>query len=127
MSMIHIVGSLQEIAEKMRAISEVIEEKKNTGYPIWSRYERWQYVTMRDINVCPVCEQHDRQIYTGDMIKQIFPEAEYIGWYVALPHTHKTQEARSKGMRGECRCQMYLLNAAEAFEAQLHEDKKAVV
>jgi len=116
-------GNLEGVKVRLERIRDIVNRRKAEGYPLWSQYERWQYVTMRDINVCPVCEQHDRNIYTGERIKQLFPYAEYVGGYVAFPQTHKTHEALSRGIRGECRCQLYMINPAEAFEQQLHREK----
>jgi len=132
MSELQITGTIQEIAEKLRAVSQVIEEKKTTGYPLWNRAENWRYDSSGDSRVCPICSQHDGNIYSGDVVKSMFPNVYYLGSHEAHPRTHDNPGflsyiQRRIGAPHGCGCKLVLLNPAEAFEVQLHEDKRAVV
>jgi len=126
MSTLLIHGTLEEVERKLIAVKRVIDDKKVNGYPLWSSYEQWEYVTRPDLGiVCPVCEPHNGQIYSGDILKQLFPYAEYYGYLWGSPRTHMPDLGRFYGK--PCNCQIHLLNPAEAFEAQLHVDKQGAI
>ena len=132
MSTLLIYGSLDEVHHKLVSVKRVIDDKKINGYPLWHDSERWQYVTARDGRVCPICEPHDGQVYSGVSVKQLFPNVEYLGNYEAHPRTHDNPDfpiwiKRREGAQYGCGCRLYLLNPAEAFEAQLHVDKQGVI
>lgn len=116
-------GTINDIYYKLLEIKKVITRRKAEGYSPWSREFLYEYVTARDERVCPVCEPHDRQVYNGEEVKQKFPYAEYFGSGIAFPRTHRTEEARQRKIRGECRCMLYLKNASEGFEQKLHQEK----
>jgi len=132
MSELLIQGTLKEIAEKLRAVSNVIDEKSNTGYPLWNRAENWRYSSSGDSRVCPICSQYDGVIFSGDNVKSTFPDVYYLGNGDAYPRTHDNPGFpdyihRRNGAPFGCGCTLTLLNAAEAFEAQLHRDKENAI
>lgn len=128
MSTILITGTLGDVENKLKAIKSVVEDKKLNGYPLWSKYEQWQYSSAGDSRVCPICQGYHGRIFNGDQVKTEFPMVEYQGNYMALPRTHDNPGfpvwiQRRDGAPNGCGCILRLLNPAEAFEAQLHEDK----
>lgn len=132
MSVLIVDGTLQEIAGKLERIRDVINEKIATGYPLWNNAENWRYDSSHDSRVCPVCSRHDGNIYSGDVIKSMFPSVWYLGSYEAYPRTHDNPGFPSHIQRRRaapfgCGCKLTLINPAEAFETQLHKDKEAVI
>ncbi len=122
-----VTGTLQEVSEKLNIIQGIFNERKVIGYPPFHSSENWRYVTQKDERVCPICEPHDEEILTGQQVKEQFPQAEFLGGLHARPRTHLTQRAQNLRIVGECRCNMWLLNASEAFEVQLHAEKEASI
>jgi len=115
-------GNLEGLKVRFDRIKAIIDHRKVVGYPIFHSSERWLYVTHPERGeVCPVCTQYDQQVFNGDSVKATFPYALYDGFYVAYPRTH--QPDLSKFMGVECNCELELLNAAEAFEVQMHREK----
>ena len=132
MSVLIIDGTLQEIAGKLERIQDVLKDKAATGYPLFHNAENWRYSSSMDSRVCPVCFQHGGRIYSGSVLKSMFPNIEYLGPYEAYPRTHDNPGfplyiERRVGAPYGCGCKLTLINPAEAFEAQLHKDKAAVI
>ena len=123
-----VTGTLEGVEVRLGRIKRIIDHRKTTGYPPFHPSERWQYITRPDLGkVCPVCAPHNGQIYTGDVLKTLFPYIDYIGNYMAFPRTHATPEAQIQRIVGPCNCETHLLNAAEAFEEQMHREKLGVI
>jgi len=132
MSVLIIDGTLQEIEGKLERIRDVLKDKAATGYPLFNHAENWRYSSSGDSRVCPICSQYDGQIFSGDAVKSTFPSVEYLGSYEAHPRTHDNPGfpsyiQRRIGAPHGCGCKLTLLNPAEAFEAQLHKDKAAML
>jgi len=132
MSTLVIRGTLADVERKLQSIKRLITGRKNAGYPLWNKAELWKYSSASDSRVCIVCNGFDGKIYSGDVIKVQFPSVEYLGNYVALPRTHDNPDfpshiQRRVGAPNGCGCTITLINPAEAFEAQLHEDKLRVI
>lgn len=144
MSTLIISGTIEQIERKLLAVKRVIDSRKPpNGYPLWSRHEIWQYSSAGDSRVCTICSGYEGT-YTGDEVKRKFPNVEYLGNYTAHPRTHDNSEFPDAGYYSEgrrfaggiyrregathgCGCMLTLLNPAEAFEAQLHEEKVVAV
>ena len=120
-------GNLEGLAVRFGRIKAIIDHRKVAGYPIYHSSEQWQYFTRPDLGeVCPVCQQYDHQIFSGEEVKATFPYVEYWGaFYEAFPHTHMPNLEDFKGE--PCHCEMKLQNAAEAFEIQLHREKMEAI
>ena len=126
MSELTLDGLLDEVSSKLRSVQSVIDQKKTTGYQLSHSSAKWKYFTNPDPGeVCPICLKHDQVIFNGDQVKLSFPYAEYVGDFVTRPRTH--QPDLSQYADEPCHCDMILLNPAEAFEIQLHDDKEAVL
>ena len=132
MSVLIIDGTLDEVTSKLERVRDVIREKTALGYPLWNNAENWRYSSAGDSRVCPVCNGFDGQTFSGDAVKSTFPSVKYLGNYEALPRTHDnpgfpSHIQRRIGAPNGCGCTITLINPAEAFEAQLHIDKAAVI
>ena len=116
-------GNLEGLRVRLDRIKTIIDRRKAQGYPLFHSSERWQYFTRPDLGeVCPVCQQYDQRIFSGDEIKTVFPYAEAWGeFYEVFPRTHMPDLSLFKGE--PCHCEMRLLNPVEAFETQLHREK----
>lgn len=121
-------GNLEGVAVRLGRIKAIIDYRKAEGYPAFHAEERWRYVTHPERSYhgpCPVCRSHDGKIYAGDIVKQLFPYAEYIGGYRANPNTHEPD--RTKFMNAPCVCELVLMNPAESFEARMSKEKLGVI
>ena len=132
MSVLIIDGTLQEIADKLERIQDVLNDKAATGYPLWHNSEQWKYSSAGDSRVCPVCSQYDGDTFSGDAVKSTFPSVYYLGNYEAYPRTHDNPNFpawifRRNAAPFGCGCMLTLLNPVEAFEAQLHRDKEKAI
>lgn len=116
-------GTLEGLKVRLDRIKAIIDHRKVAGYPIFHSSERWQYFTRSDLGeVCPVCQQYDQMIFSGDTVKATFPYVEYWGdFYEAFPHTHMPNLENFKGE--PCHCELKLQNPVAAFETQLHREK----
>ena len=126
MSALIVQGTIKEVENKLYHVKELLNSRKMGGYPLLSQYEWWLYETRPDLgNVCPICHMHHGEVFLGNQIKATFPYMEYIGDHIIRPRTHLPDLYKFHGV--PCHCEMRLLNPAEAFERQLHEEKLGVI
>ena len=129
MSVLVVDGTISEVLSKLTNINDVIDDKRSSGYPLFHSSENWRYVTADDDRVCRICGPLNGDVFAGDDVMTEFPSAIYLGDYVTHPKTHDNPnfpddiERRRDDPEG-CGCRLHLLNPAEAFEEQLHRDKK---
>ena len=112
MSEIVVTGTMQEIVGKLNLLMEVVKNRQATGWPALMGDENWQYMTMGDEKVCPVCAALDGTVVPGSDVVAKFPFYEMIENTVILPHVHLN-----------CRCHLEWPDAAQICEERLHEEK----
>jgi len=123
-------GKLDEVRERLAAISGVINYRKTVGWAILQSDEDWLYVTHPELavtDVCDVCKSHEGRVFSGDEVLSTFPYYYYspLAPFLIYPRTHMPD--LSKFANEPCHCEMTWLNALETIERRLHLEKQAAV
>lgn len=131
MSEIYIRGSLDYLQLNLVRIHQVVMHRKTGGWPIFQADETWMYETAGDDRVCPFCRGFEADNpWRGNEIPHFFPRLFYEGSrmggtyttdVIVRPNVHEMEEYSF--LKGECRCKIRLLNAAETLERRLHKEK----
>ena len=70
--------------------------------------ETWQLVTAADERVCPICSARDGEIYSGDDMDILFPDAEAIG----------DGDILTADLHANCRCVIVPVDVSEEGRAE---------
>ena len=119
---LYLVGTLEELYPILTNILRVIENRAALGYRLLlDSIEAWEYKTRDDGRVCPICKPMHDWIFSGDIVRDNFPNLEFLGRGIIFPDTHRGTE-----ITADCRCELIFLNAAQVIEERLHREKMMV-
>lgn len=83
-----------------------IDMRRNSGWPAFQPDELWEYISERDLDVCPYCDQEDKASpHEGTLIPLMFPNRDWEFYPRTLNPRYHTQ-LLDKGILGFCRCTM---------------------
>jgi hypothetical protein len=108
-------GTMQEIVGKLNLLLEVVKNREATGWAALQGDENWQFISMGDQRVCPLCLAMEAiGNFVGSEVPAKFPFYEILEDALILPHVHTDPP---------CRCHLEWPDAAQVCEARLHEEK----
>lgn len=135
-NVLYIRGDVPSVINKLETVRDILVERELKGYSMFREEFTWVYESSHDGRVCPFCRGFDGDEFTGSQLKSTFPNARYLGNYIAHPLTHTKPElppyiqdrqgSEPQVIQG-CGCKLRLLHPAESFEHILHKEKAGAI
>jgi len=120
-----IKGTLEEINEKLFAMSQIVQQRKVGGWQLFQSDESWDYTTQPDEKVCPVCQSLKGQ-FNGTEVPVKFQLWEREDQNVVYPNTHESLPEAAY-VRGRCRCSLAWNDYLFVLLNRLFEEMSEVV
>lgn len=114
-------GGFSRVTAILELIKMHIDYRKSLGWPVFQDDEAWNYSSIRDDHVCPICQAFDeRHAFSGDDIPTIFPDNQWLDVERGLlyPNTHQTYP----DYKGKCRCYMTWIDPIGTLTARLYNE-----
>ncbi len=126
MSEILLVGTLEQIRDRLLLAQTILQTRATEGYPLLQSDEEWVYDTAKDDNVCPVCAPHDRRVFRGDEIASTFPSSEITFAGAEGAEIRPRVHIDNPWLNGVCRCTLTLLDVDEIITERLYQELEEI-
>ena len=105
-----------------------ITQRGNYRQRVFQNDEDWEYNSMHDPKVCPICQEYDLiHMYKGNDMPANFPSKKWILSKGELQIIYPNVHDEHKEMSGPCRCYVTMLHPMETLTTRLADELNRMV